>query len=93
MALHGDTIKLRAEFRTFDHVLIDPANIVLKIYDRLQNQLGESIDIGPAQRVSEGIYEYAYTIPNADGALYYEFTANPESLPAVARGMIERKWI
>ena len=63
MALSGNTVRLKCEFKTFDDEYDDPSNITLKIFDRDKVQIGATIDITDEYKTDAGIYEYDYTIP------------------------------
>jgi hypothetical protein len=93
MALIGSTIRLRAEFKTFDGNFVDPSSITLKIYDSKKKQIGSNIPIGLEYRISTGIYEYDYIVPDGIGDLYYEFSGIVYDSPVVGRGIITRNWM
>jgi len=92
MPLIGDTIKLHVEFRTFAGVLADPTAITLNIYDSSRKLVTGPIAITSDYKVDVGTYEYPYVMPEGYSSLYYEFIGDPESLPAVHRGMIAVSW-
>ena len=93
MPLMGNAVKLHVEFIVFAGALIDPSTIILNIYDSCRKLILGPINITLAYKIGTGIYEYPYVIPMGYNGLYYEFTANPEELAAVARGVIHAKWI
>ena len=63
MALSGNTVRLKCEFKTFDDEYADPTAITLKIFDKDKAQIGATIEISCAYQTDTGIYEYDYTIP------------------------------
>ena len=89
MALTGNTIRLKAEFKTFDGVLVSPDNVKLKIYSD-RNDLLEEINVEP---ISTGKYQYDYTIPNDIGPIYFEFNGTLEGKPILGRMKLDRKWV
>ena len=93
MQLTGDTVKLHVEFNDFDGNLIDPTQITLKIYDINQTLISGPTEINATDKISTGIYEHNYIIPDQQTTIYYEFTGNPSGLQAVARGVINCGWI
>lgn len=92
MAIMGNTIKLRAEFRDYDGELYDPSTVTLKIYNTNRNQLGSTVTVTDNDRVDVGIYECEYTVPIGSGNLTYEFEGITGSMPVVGRGTIIRSW-
>lgn len=92
MAIIGDTVKLRVEFRSFEGVLADPENIVLTVYDLNKTSLSGPVNINGDYKISTGIYEYPYTIPDNHPTLFYEFKGNAQGLPAAVRGLIVCNW-
>lgn len=94
MPFIGDTVKLRVEFKTFAGVAVDPATITLKIYD-YDKTLLTTVDITSTYKISTGVYEYNYTIPDGSyPAIVYEFSGtNVEGSVALSRGKAERKWV
>lgn len=93
MALIGDTIRLRAEFRTWDGLAADPENIELRIYDKDRRQIGETISISSGHRTALGAYQYDFIVPNQSSPVYYEFSGLLEDAPIVARSRIEVDWV
>lgn len=94
MATVGNTIRLRAEFRTFDGTLTSPNNVELTIYDYRRDVLIGPIPISIDNAVSEGIFEYDYTIISGTSmVIYYQFSAILEGTPIVARGKIPVSWV
>ena len=91
MPLIGDTIRLKGEFKDFDGVYVDPANVALKIYAGNKKQLGE--DITP-DRVGLGKYQYDYVIPgDVIGPLYFEFSGEIDGKPILGRATIDKRWV
>lgn len=91
MAIVGDTIRLKAEFKSWDGVLADPDNIVLKLYDAHKVQIGEDIPIGTQHNVSPGVYQYEYTVTDIP-LMYFEFQGQLEGKPILARSTINIIW-
>ena len=90
MAIIGDTIKLQAEFHSWDGEPASPNNVILKIYNMRKQQVGE--DITPSL-VQTGKYEYDFTIPRLPGDMfYYEFSGVLEGTPIVSRKQIDNIW-
>lgn len=91
MPLIGDTIRLKAEFKDFNGVYVDPDDVVLKIYAGNKKQLGE--DITP-DRVGLGKYQYDYVVPeDVIGPLYFEFSGEIDGKPILGRAALERTWL
>lgn len=83
----GDTIKIKGSFKTFEGVLADPASITLKIYDTINNLL-TTINVTATNKISAGVYEVNYTIPDGYQALYYEWHCVQGDSPQVTMGKI-----
>jgi hypothetical protein len=45
MAIVGNTVRLTAEFKTFNDVYSNPTDITLKIYNKRNIQVGDTISI------------------------------------------------
>jgi hypothetical protein len=76
----GDTVRLRAEFKTFLGALADPTSISLTIHDiSTKVQIGTTITIGTEHKVSLGIFQYDYEIPDRPRDIYARFTGVLES--------------
>jgi hypothetical protein len=93
MPLVGDTVTLHVEFRNFKNELVDADEITLIIYDSNKKAISDPITITSDHKISTGIYEYNYVIPEGYNFLYYKFLGNPEGLPAVTGGTISIQWI
>ena len=92
MALNGNTVRLKAEFKTFAGVYADPTNITLKIYDCHKYQVGTTISITTADKTALGVYEYDYTIPLGYEELTYEFSGLLEDTVILGRSTIDCDW-
>lgn len=93
MALIGNTVRVRAEFRGWDKALADPTDLALKFYARRRTQLGTAVAAGSLTKVSAGIYYYDYTIPDtASPEIIYEFSGTLQGMPIVGRGEIPVRW-
>lgn len=95
MPLIGDTIKLHVEFKSFANAYIDPNPITFKVFDYDEVQIGSTINITSSNKISTGIYEYDYIIPNGDSPfITVEFQgSNVEGSVVTIRENIERKWV
>ena len=92
MAINYNTVRLKAEFKTFDDEYADPIGITLKIYDKLKEQIGETISISTVQRVSTGIYEYDYLLPLDYTSIVYEFSGTLNGEIITGRSSIDCTW-
>jgi hypothetical protein len=90
MALIGNTVRLKAEFRDFNGEHVSPENVTLRIYDGSKKQVGEDIPVLPND---VGTYQYDYVIPDVIGPLYFEFVGTIEGLPILGRATIDERWI
>lgn len=71
----GDTIRLKAEFKTFAGIYEDPTSIDLTIHDiKSKEQIGDTVTIGVEHKVSTGIYQYDYEVPDRPRDIYVKFT-------------------
>lgn len=91
MARIGDTIKLTANFYSWDGIAASPAAVVLRIFDKHKRQVNEDISVNP---VTDGYYEYEYVVPaNLPSPIYFEYSGTLEGNPVVGRGEISTTWI
>lgn len=87
--LIGNTVRIVAKFHTFTGPLADPENITLAFFDSADKQIGTTIDITSANRLSAGIYEYFYTIPTGYGRIWYEFAGMQQNTRQAVSGKFE----
>ena len=105
MALSGNTVRLKCEFKTFDDEYDDPDNITLKIFDKDKVQVGATIEITDAYKTDTGKYEYDYTIPALSTLIedlsttlisctkiFYEFSGTLEGETLKGRDKIIVNW-
>ena len=92
MALNNNTVRLKAEFKTFLDVYADPTGITLKVYDKQREQVGSTITINDDNKTSTGIYSYDYTIPLDYIRLTYEFSGTLEGSTITGRSAITCTW-
>lgn len=91
--VQGNTVRLKAEFKTFAGVHIDPVGPSLKIYDGEQALLA-TIIIDDTCKTATGEYEYDYVIPTTGrDPLVYEWSGTLEGHIAIGRGKLYRKWV
>ena len=89
----GNTVRLRAEFRTVADILGDPATVTLRLYDGARTLL-TTVAHASITRVSAGIYQYDYTIPaDLEGPLYYEFSGLLDGVMSLGRGGANVTWV
>ena len=105
MAVSGNTVRLKCEFKTFDDEYDDPTSITLKIFDKDKTQIGATIEITDAYKTDTGIYEYDYTIPALSvliddlsttliscTKIFYEFSGTLEGETITGRDKIIVNW-
>jgi len=85
----GDTIRIKATFKTFEGLLSDLTNPpTLKIYNPdkeiIATILGASLT-----HSSTGVYYYDYTLPSTEGKYTYEFSGTVESTTVLRRGHVD----
>ena len=93
MAIVGNTVRLTAEFKTFNDVYSNPTDITLKIYNKRNIQVGDTISITAEHKTSTGIYSYDYTIPSGNDELIYEFSGMLEGTAILGRSAIVVGWV
>jgi len=92
MAIITNTVRLRAEFKTFAGEFSNPTSITFKVYNKQRVQVGTTVDITADDRISTGIYEYDYTIPTGYTELTYEFSGLLEGKYITGRSTIDCDW-
>ena len=82
---YGDTVRLKATFKTFAGVLTDPSAISLKVFGANDQTTPLTTKaIGDLTKVSTGVFYYDYLIP-AQGNFTYEYAGTLESTVSLAR--------
>jgi len=92
MAIIYNTLRLKAEFKTFDDEYGNPTGITLRVYDTHRIQIGDTIDIGDSEKLSTGIYQYDYLLPVGYTAVVYEFSGVLEDEIITGRSTIKCDW-
>jgi len=92
MAIIYNTLRLRAEFKTFNDEYGDPSNITLKVFDTHRIQIGTTIDIGATEKLTTGIYQYDYLLPIGYTSVVYEFSGVLEDEIITGRSTIKCDW-
>lgn len=93
MALTGDTVRLKAHFKTIKNESINPTNVVLTLYDTEQVEI-ETFNLDDTiNQESEGVFFYDYILPDDEQQIVFEFRGLHNNKPIIARGMIEPKFI
>lgn len=81
--LVGNTVRITAKFHSFSGTLADPEGIKLTFYDFSNKQIGDSVPITAANRISAGVYSYDYVIPSGYKRIYYQFIGQQEKEPMI----------
>lgn len=87
----GNTVRLSATFRDFDGELVDPGQVVVKVWDGRKSVIEE----GFAKREGEGFYTYLYTVPDTNtvkGPITYGFSGELGDKPIKNRATLSRNW-
>ena len=87
--LVGNTVRITAKFHTFSGALADPTSITLTFYDFSNMQIGATVNITAANRVSAGVYLYDYVVPDVYRKIYYEFAGIQENERQAFAGHID----
>jgi len=92
MALIGNTVRLKAEFRDYEGMLMDPdpESVRLTLYDGRRKRIGESII---PERVETGIYRHEHVVTGDDlRPVYFEFAGTAGGMPILGRAILESEW-
>jgi hypothetical protein len=95
MALIGDTVRIKVEFRDYDGKLIDPTDIQLKVNEKNKKKLYTEppIQITDSNKIATGTYYYDYQIPVGLSDLVIECSGVYNSKPILTRLTISREWV
>lgn len=93
MGLMKNTVRLGAEFTTFDGDLVDPTSQTLVISNQKTSASIVSVDETGITRTSLGVYYYDYVVPVGITNLLYEWIANIEGTQVANRKILIREWI
>ena len=74
MAIANNTIRLRAEFKTFDDTYGDPTGLTFTVYDAFGVEITSSVTLTSANKIDTGIYEYDYLVPRGHRVIRCEFS-------------------
>lgn len=89
----GDTVRLQAVFTDWAKVKTDPVDITLTVYSKSRERIGDPIPIGSEHRISEGVYEYDYTLPVGHDRIDIEFRGlDGQRLPILSRTTMTPVW-
>lgn len=85
--IRGEGIRLEGDFSTagFNGAAVDPENLVVKIYDSRDRQVG---DDWPTTRTGEGMYYCDLILPTAVGEYLAMWEGTAENLPIRAAQML-----
>lgn len=93
MCYQGNTVRLRAVFTDWSGIRMDPTGITLTVYTSDRKMIGDPIPINSEHRVSEGVYEYDYTLPIEYDMLAFEFRGiDSDGHPILARQLLSPIW-
>jgi len=93
MAITGNTVRLTVTFTDWDNLPVDPTGITLKVYDAERRQVGATVSVTVADKVSPGVYRVDYTIPEGSDELYAEFSAtDTNGKKMLNRALITREY-
>lgn len=92
MALVGNTVTLKAEFKTKAGAKSPATEVTMRIYDEAFNLIKE-VEQTDLAEIGTGEYEYNYIIPKGLNPLYYEFTGKHEGIRKTGRKPLVREWV
>lgn len=78
----GNTVRLKATFKDFDGILIDPTIIKVIIYDYKYQKISEYVPI----KTGVGTYILNYTTPQEEQRIIYEWYSEIQGSPSLKRG-------
>lgn len=96
MALVGNIVRITAFFYNFAGVIAEPdtASIAVRFYDSKAVQIGSTVILSAANKITTGVYKYDYTIPaTTSSTIIYEFTGTVDGSPSLNRGVIPVRWV
>lgn len=88
MALRGDTVRLKVQFKTFGNINVEPADIKLTIYN---SEREEVLEVLQDDLFNEGTGKYYYDYVVSDDLLeyfYYEYGGIHNNKPILSRGKV-----
>ena len=79
----NDTVRIKATFKDFDQVAIDPdgQTATFKVYDFERTVL----ETFTAVRDGVGLYHYDWTVPDIEGTYFVEFKGEFSGAPQLTR--------
>lgn len=88
----GSTIRLKATFKDFDGVLVNPALVKVIFYDNKYNVESEHV-LTDADRDNTGAYNYDFVTPKVvSKQAWYEWYAEIDGKPACLRRPYRIGW-
>ena len=90
--ISGNTVKLSAEFRNLENMLIDAEFPKLIIYNYKWEKL-EEITLTDANKEGTGKYAYYYPTPLKPTRIIYEFKGEMSGMVALDRGEFTTRFV
>jgi hypothetical protein len=93
MGLWKNTVRISAQFLTFDGDLADPSSISLTVIDKNTGTTLVNVSGSDISRKAVGEYYYNYTLPPSYGTLICEYVGMLEGYPIVNRINLEKEFL
>jgi hypothetical protein len=86
----GDTTRLKATFKDWDNLPVDPTTLTFTAYDEdMTVETGFPVTLGTEHKVSTGVYQYDYTTSSVPGTYLAEFKGTASGTAVVRRLRLE----
>lgn len=93
VSIAGNTIRLLCTYAGWDGSVVEPELPSMIIYDGNGHVLRDRLSLTNKYRITRGIYEYFYRVPNGTSPIVVEFTGIVDDTPVLARREIPRVWV
>lgn len=88
--ISGETIDLVFEFFDMNGAPIDVTDVKLKVYNEVSEQIGTTTSISDSYKIGIGKYEIKYIIPDGEGKIYIQCSANNGNYEDIKRLEVKR---
>lgn len=93
IAVVGNTMKFICTYRNWEGEITDPISPSVVIYNGNGKELITKENLTGINRISRGIYQYLFRVPNGTSSIVVEFSGVVDNRVVLSRREIPRVWV